>query len=653
MERKEGGAVSNDRNRLELRAGPLSMALHVESAFLRHIRLGRREVLRGIYVALRDQNWGTLEPEISGLSVDRGREDFRISFTARCRRGGIDFLWKGLLTGSPEGTIEYAMEGRARTTFLRNRIGFCILHPIRECAGRPCVVEKTDGTIQRGAFPGSISPNQPFRNMKSITHEAAPGLSARVSLEGEVFEMEDQRNWSDASFKTYCTPLDLPFPVEVPAGTCLQQKVTLRLEGKAGIPPPEIRGEGGGAEVSVRLGPARRLPRLGLCAASHGEPLSPGELNRLKALRLDHLRVDLDLSGGDLARKLGGAAAEAAAIGASLQVALHLGDDAAAALVDRCRIFQEIRPEVSAWLIFHRGEKSTSPRWLELARPVLKRLEPRALLGSGTNAYFAELNRERPPPGAAELICFSVNPQVHASDEASLAETLEAQPQLVESARQFAGNVPVAVTPVTLKPRFNPNATGPEEPSGPGELPHQVDPRQCSLLAAGWTLGSICALSRANTHSATYYETTGWRGIMETDGGSPLPEKFPSIPGSVFPLWHVFADLADLQGAEIRILETGRPLEVQGLAALRGDSILLLLSNLSRSARALDLPDELAGAAFRIRLMAPWNQSRASTGPEEFRRNSGELSGAARIELPPLGIARIEIEKKKREVAES
>ena len=43
--------------------------------------------------------------------------------------------------------------------------------------------------------------------------------------------MEDQRNWTDASFKTYGTPLELPFPVEVVSGTKIVQTVTLTLDG--------------------------------------------------------------------------------------------------------------------------------------------------------------------------------------------------------------------------------------------------------------------------------------------------------------------------------------------------------------------------------------------------------------------------------------
>ena len=77
------------------------------------------------------------------------------------------------------------------------------------------------------------------------------------------------------------------------------------------------------------------------------------------------------------------------------------------------------------------------------------------------------------------------------------------------------------VSPVTLKPRFNANATEPEAVNTPRELPVSVDPRQMSLFAAAWTLGSIKYLAESGASSVTYYETTGWRGVMETEAGSP------------------------------------------------------------------------------------------------------------------------------------
>jgi hypothetical protein len=41
---------------LELTAGPLTMLFEPGLAFLRYIRLGEREVIRGIYAAVRDRN---------------------------------------------------------------------------------------------------------------------------------------------------------------------------------------------------------------------------------------------------------------------------------------------------------------------------------------------------------------------------------------------------------------------------------------------------------------------------------------------------------------------------------------------------------------------------------------------------------------------
>ena len=50
-----------------------------------------------------------------------------------------------------------------------------------------------------------------------------------IAFEGEVFEMEDQRNWTDASFKTYCRPLALPRPYTLEAGDEVRQRITVTV----------------------------------------------------------------------------------------------------------------------------------------------------------------------------------------------------------------------------------------------------------------------------------------------------------------------------------------------------------------------------------------------------------------------------------------
>jgi D-apionolactonase len=109
-----------------------------------------------------------------------------------------------------------------------------------------------------------------------------------------------------------------------------------------------------------------------------------------------------------------------------------------------------------------------------------------AKFGGGTNLYFTEINRERPPLDALKLFCYSINPQVHAVDDLSLIENLAAQAETVRSARHFAGALPIALTPDMPKPRFNPHngLHGFAQADVSDTLPASVDARQPTLFAA-------------------------------------------------------------------------------------------------------------------------------------------------------------------------
>ena len=217
---------------IPLRAGPLSLIY--EQGDLRYIKLGDREVIRRVYVAIRDQNWGTVQPFFANVRMDITGDSFLISYDVENKLGEVDFAWKANITGDAQGTITFRMDGIARTTFMRNRIGFCVLHPAA-CAGAACVVEHIDNSAEKAHLPAIIvadQPVQPFAEMRSMTHEVIPGLWAKVLFSGDIFEMEDQRNWTDASFKTFCTPLRLPYPVEIKQGTRIVQSVTLSIEDK-------------------------------------------------------------------------------------------------------------------------------------------------------------------------------------------------------------------------------------------------------------------------------------------------------------------------------------------------------------------------------------------------------------------------------------
>jgi len=623
--------------RIPLRAGPLSLVY--EAGDLRYVRVGDREIVRRIYVAVRDRNWGTVPARLAHVEVAGGADSFRIVYEAEHREREIDFFWTGTLTGDACGTIAFSMDGEARSSFQRNRIGFCLLLPMRECAGQECRVERADGPAREGVFPGLVVPEQPvepFAELESIEYEVVPGVRAQIRFTGDLFEMEDQRNWTDASYKIFCTPLRLPFPVWVEEGTTISQSVILALKGGA-VRAPVAR-SGSVPVFSPAAGPARSLPRIGLGAASHGRPLTARELDRLRALHLAHLRVDLRMSGPGWTEALRQGWAEAGALG------IVLSDRAEEELGALLELLAQVEPRVRAWTVFQVGEKTVSEGCVRLAREFLAAYDRTIPVGGGTDADFYQLNQFRPPWEDLDFVSFSINPQNHAFDDASLVETLEAQAAPVDSARRYFPGKPLAIGAVTLKPRFNPVATGPEPEPESGELPPQVDVRQMALLGAGWTAGSLGHLGVSGVESITYYETSGWRGVMETEAGSAVPEKFRSLPGAVFPLYHVLADVGVFAGGEIVPSASSAPLLVDGLSLRLGDRKRIVVANLSpepQRVRVIDLEGHV-----RARHLDETCAVAAMRNPEAFRAEVGieteAVDGALELDLRPYACACID-----------
>lgn len=615
-----------------LHAGPLT--LDYEPGQIRAVRIGNREIVRAVYAAVRDQNWGTVPGTLSEVSVRTDGHSFELSFTSDHRQQGIHYVWHGAIHGQEDGTIQFSFDGEAKTGFRRNRIGFCVLHPM-EVAGMPCIIEHTDGTVEHTKFPEVISPHQPFVDVRAIRHEVTPGLSADVRMDGDAFETEDQRNWTDASFKTYCTPLGLPFPVEVRPGDQVHQVITIRLIGSAAAPTAED------AASSLQVTDlVRPIPPIGLCYAADSQ-LSVRELAQLATLRPNHLRVDIDPV---IALKaLREATDVAGRCGAQLEIAVHLGDSVDADLQRIAGAVDIVHPPIARWLIFRFGERSTRRATVQAARAALTRFG--APIGAGTDAFFAELNRERPPADELDWVCFSNNPQVHAFDNRSLVETLAANAATVHSVRTFSGDARIAVTPVTLKMRWNPNATAAEPVTPPEVLPRRVDPRQMSLFGAAWTLGCLRALILAGADSLTFFETVGWLGVIERDSGSPLPELFPSMDGGVFPLYHPLADALEFADGEAKAIASNAPLTAEGIWLQLNGRSCVLAANYTASVQPLTIQG--VSGSWRVRYLDESCVEWALRDPTSFRATSGALQSAGpdglRLTLLPYATVRCDL----------
>ena len=575
-----------------------------EEGDLRHIRFGTKEIVRRVYGAVRDQQWATIPGIISGLSIKSTLGEFQIRYTCTHHEGDVHFVWQAEIDGHADGTITFSFSGEAKSTFLRNRIGLCVLHP-ETCAGTQCKVERVDGSRADLEFPTFIEPAQPvpgIDSLKCLSSVITPGTWLKTSFEGDLFEMEDQRNWTDASFKTYSTPQSLPYPVEVRTGTCIYQKVRFEIvnteadtarPGIVSIPaslrdPRLLRLRHGTDEpffiddpVQISLGTERTpLPRVGLCAASHGLPLAPKEIELISNLWLWHLRVDIRLADPAWPNALRYGHYQAMDLGLPLELAVHLpsigGDNE---LEQLARGLRGHKSDVARVLVFLDGSRTVSSQAYTLARKYLGFLE--APIGAGTDLDFFHLNQVRPPFAEADFIHWSMNPQIHAFDIRSIAETPATVAAQLTSAHAYFGGKPVAVSPVSLKPRSNPLAADVSRITASNELPSDVDARQMTPFAAGWTLAMLKYLGEGGAEDITLFETTGWLGVMEQLRGSSLPQLFPSQPGQVFPLYYPIAELTSFNRGEVIRSHSSEPLRIESLALTKKGFVCLYLANLT------------------------------------------------------------------------
>jgi hypothetical protein len=110
-----------------------------------------------------------------------------------------------------------------------------------------------------------ISPHQPVFGITGLAWENG-GCDVALRFAGDVFKMEDQRNWTDASFKTYSRPLARPFPYRIGPGERVRQSVTIEARTSSG----PIRSETGPARIALIAGGV--FPSIAVGAATAPDP---------------------------------------------------------------------------------------------------------------------------------------------------------------------------------------------------------------------------------------------------------------------------------------------------------------------------------------------------------------------------------------------
>jgi hypothetical protein len=556
-----------------LRAGPLELLYEVGS--LRYIKSGETELVRMIYVALRDKRWGTYIPRISNEEIHTQPDSFRITYScAYYHQRNLLFSWNALISGDTAGKIYFEMNGKANADFEKNRLGICVLHPIEPLKDKKVNITHRDLTQSTGSFPVLVSPHQPFKNIRSMEYYPVDKGTVSLTFAGDIFEMEDQRNWTDASYKTYSTPLEIPIPAKVKRDDTFFQSVTMQVSG--------FSSEKRLAAVCTLLPywkKTKPLPALGIRQSSQYDRLIATQIELLRSCRFNHYRIDVHVNQPGWLEKLQNGLQEARQLETGLEIGIHLDEtNELKTILDTLALDKQLVRSVI--LYFRAGFSDEQLR--EKLILSCKQYIPNAAAGIGTEGFFADINRNRPGQGSYDFIVFSVNPQVHAFDYATIIENLEAQKYPIETIQSFISGKEIHISPLEFRMNFAP------EELNEDILPYQYDPRQMSLFAAGWTLGCIKYLAESGVASITSFETVGKRGILAGENekaGAPVT----AFPHMIYPVYYIFRELAANKDYKVIDCKSDLPLQVSCLLLSKDDQLRLLIANHTEHEVSVDL----------------------------------------------------------------
>ena len=579
-------------------------ALELRGDEVADISFAGAPLLRAMRPVVRDQDWNTVPVHV----VDRRTTQVGATTVVATELlfEAADVRYRGTLTLTVSALdLVVDFSGEALTDFLRNRIGLVVLHRADE-AGRRVEVRSSTGATLRGRWPQDISPHQPFRDVVGFRWSKR-GVDAELQLTGDVFETEDQRNWTDYSFKTYSTPLAEPFPVQVRAGDRVHQSARLTVRttdprrplpgaARASTGAVETEGSRWGAPAGpeqVHVGPttSAEVPSLALGASRYPAPADPVA----NSGGYDAVLVELVGTPDGWPALLDAAEEQALALGAGLDVRLVTADP------DEARHAVHLLPDHVVRLgAFDPVEHVTAMAvWGALADEA-ERTGYRGELVGGTRAHFTELNRRFDDLSAGlPALTFSLTPQMHATELPHLIDSLAGQRLVVENAVRLAGGRALHVGPVTLARRFNAVATsGTDDPSRDARAAN--DPLQPTGFTAAWAVGSIAALSVPGVSSVCYFESSGPRGVAD-ETGRPYPVK------------EVLDVVAGLRGR--RVLEPTGPAHLVTYAVEDAEGrVDLLVGNLSPHDRRAVL--DLRGAPAVEAGIPAWSAVHLALGPD-------------------------------------
>jgi hypothetical protein len=400
-----------------------------------------------------------------------------------------------VLTLQPNGkfTIDYQLTGLA--DFEINRWGVCFCLHTGDWMGSTVTASGNTYSLLKEISPQRVidGVTQGLFPASNDMHFVAPDKrSLKVISTGKVLEAEDQRNWTDNTYKIYSGSLAEPRPFIIEKGAEWEQRVEFEVTPPAALIPD-------GSKIITKEIAA--LPRIGV--QFNGEPLLPSDdlEKALFILDIDHIRINEESLS---AQKI----ATVSKSGLALEAAL-LSPNSGDGLLQEVEHLSNRVPAGSRLLIHREG------RGIVQTQDLPKNTSLNSYI-PGSDAYLVDLHRNEYNFGDA--VSYSMAPTVHSTDPETIFKTLYTQKESIEFAKKFVAPQ-VSVSPITFSTRGNPETGHLRENRINFAQPAMAEQIK-ELSAAAWTLGSVFALASAGAYSGTWHELFGEHGVIYNEGSA-------------------------------------------------------------------------------------------------------------------------------------
>ena len=536
-----------------------------DNLFLRNIKYNNIEILKLISFLVRDKNWNNYSPEI--IKTSSYKKDKKLHFEFDLKYGEVEQLEVKLLLLISSNSVKLIANGKFLTDFWTNRIGFNLLLPLDGVVNQQVIVSKSDHTTETIKYPLIIQPDQPMAKFNNLSYEMFNAIALNIRFDGIHFEMEDQRNWGDASYKIYSGSLLDPFPYKENKNSAFHQEVEITVREKNNslefIPNQNI--------LPVSTKEEYTMPKIGIKINN--------ETDGSELVNVDFLYQLVDFESNTESKP-------------NLNhLPIYL-----VALIDHTKKVDHIIEEIKDYIIINKinvdkllicpkiylnsfqpaGDWPSVPKLGDYYKEAKTQL-PDIQIFSGMVTNFTELNRKK-PDGEFDGINFSFTPIVHDASDYGVLDTPNSIKFILHSINNFTKDTPIHIGPMTLGMHFNPYGEKLATNIDKVRLEMtDLDPRHDSLISLNWTIAVFAETLSKNTKFITIASLKGIHGIL-TENNQKRP---------LFYLYEVLLYFKNAKIYKIKKINS-----ISGVKLVKEEKMYYLLTNNSSNQTSYILENE-------------------------------------------------------------